>query len=65
MIKLVIELPPKLSWRSRVNLDSLYGTIAFLFSLKVCITFPKVERLVLIFLASSKAFPSDPVLDSF
>ena len=64
-IKLVKQFPPKLSWSSLVSLDYRYGTWLLLWSLKAFITLPKAVKLVLIFLASSKTFPSAPVFDIF
>ena len=60
-----MEFPPKLSCRSRVNFESLYGIWLFFPSLKACITLLKAVRLVLIFFASSRAFPSEPVFETF
>ena len=64
-IKLVFEFPPKDYWRTLVNLLSLYGIWVDFPSVRELITFPRVVKLALIFLASSKVFPSAPVLEIF
>lgn len=64
-IKLVFEFPPKDSWRTLVSLLSLYGIWVDFPSVRELITFPKVVKLALIFLASSNVFPYAPVLEIF
>ena len=59
-IKAVFELPPRLSLRSLVRVDSLNGTLVP--SPRAWMTRPRIVRLKLIFLASSRTFPVAPVL---
>ena len=65
MIKHVLELPPKLSLSIRVNLESRYGTWVLFPSVRAVITCPKVVRLLLIVLASSRVYPVAPVFATF
>ena len=60
-IKAVLELPPKPSFKIRVNFDYLYGIYALL-SIKQLITLPRVVKLEFIFLAYYSWFPRAPVL---
>ena len=65
IIRFVTQLPPKLYWRSLVNFESRYGICDFLPSLKIFITFPRTDKLVLIFFAYYRCLPSTPVLEIF
>jgi hypothetical protein len=57
MMRQVLELPPRDSERILVSFDSLYGTWLAFLSVKATITFPRVVRDLLIFLASSSVCP--------
>ena len=61
IIKQVFEFPPNDSDNILVSFDSLYGTWVAFLSVKATITFPRVVRLLLIFFASSKVYPTAPV----
>ena len=54
-IKAVLEFPPRLSFKRRVNVDSRNGTGPPF--PKAVITFPRIVKLRFIFLASSKTLP--------
>lgn len=58
----VFAFPPKLSWRSRVSFESLYGTNVPFPSTRADMTFPKAVKDKLILVASTKRSPMDPVL---
>lgn len=62
IIIVVRAFPPKDSCKIRVNFESRYGMWVFLSSAKADITFPKADKDLLIFFASSKTVPSAPVL---
>jgi hypothetical protein len=61
----VLEFPPKQFFKTKVNLESLYGTcnyVLFLqFSLKLEITDPKTVRDLFILFASYNLIPEDSV----
>jgi len=59
-IKVVLELPPRLSFNRWVSFESLKGMCGSPYP-RARITLPRYERLWLIFLASSKIFPVAPV----
>ena len=65
IIKWVLELPPKLSCSNRVSLESLYGTCYFFYEVRALITFPRADKDLLIFFASSNCCPTTPVLPTF
>jgi hypothetical protein len=65
MMRVVRELPPRLSCSSRVSFESRYGTCVLFPSVSALITLPSVERLLLIIFASSSACPSAPVFCTF
>lgn len=66
MIRAVLELPPRDSESSLVNLDSLYGMkLPFLFSVNALITLPKADSDLLMPLASFKVWPDAPVFPTF
>lgn len=62
MISVVLELPPSDSWSMRVNLESRYGMCVDLPSVNELMTIPRAVNDLLIFLASSSAWPVAPVL---
>ena len=62
-MRVVLLLPPRLSLRSLVSLESLYGMWDDFLEM-LLITLPRVERLWLIFLASSRASPSAKDLET-
>ena len=62
MTMVVLELPPSDSCNILVSFESLYGIWDLLDSVKDAMTFPKQERDLLMFLASSKVSPTAPVL---
>jgi hypothetical protein len=64
-IKVVLEFPPKDSWRTLVSLLSRYGTWVDFPSVKAFITLPRAVKLTFIFLASSSSFPYAPVFPTF
>ena len=59
---IVFAFPPKLSWSSRVSFESLYGTNVPFPLTNVVITLPKAVKERLIFVASMKRSPVEPVL---
>lgn len=61
--KEVLELPPRDSLRIIVSLLSRNGIKEFPASVSALITFPRVVKDKLIFLASSSVAPSAPVLE--
>lgn len=60
----VLALPPSDSCKIRVSFESLYGMWDLLPSASADITFPRADRDLLIFLASSSTVPSAPVFDT-
>jgi hypothetical protein len=60
-IKVVLEFPPRDSFKKNVNFESLKGTWDLL-SVKLIMHIPNWVKLKLIFFASSKTFPVAPVL---
>ena len=62
MTMVVLEFPPRDSCRIRVSFESLYGMWLLLDSVNDAITFPKQERDLLMFFASSSVSPTAPVL---
>ena len=63
-IKVVFELPPKVSLNILVNYEFLYG-IKSKFSVKALITLPSHNNDLFINFASSKAYPVAPVFVIF
>lgn len=62
----VLELPPKESYRIRVNFVSLYGIclLALVVSVKAVITFPRHKSPLLILMPSFIVSPVEPVFFS-
>ena len=65
MMRHVFALPPKDSWRTRVNLESLYGMCWDLPSVRLFMTRPNVVSDLLIVFASSNVRPVAPVFEIF
>ena len=62
-MRVVLLLPPRDSFNNRVSLESRYGTCGAFFAIAL-MTLPSVERLALIFFASSRAAPWAKLLDT-
>ena len=62
-ISVVLLFPPSDSFKSLVNFESRYGTWLEFFEIEL-MTLPRVDRLELIFLASSRAAPLAQLLDT-
>ena len=65
MIRQVFALPPRDSYNTLVNFESLYGIWVLFPSVKAVITIPNPVRDLLIIFASSKVYPVAPVLEIF
>ena len=65
MIREVLALPPSESYSTRVSLESRYGTWEDFLSVSANMTFPKADKDLLMFFASSSLFPSAPVFPTF
>lgn len=62
IIIVVLAFPPRDSCKILVSLESLYGMWVLFPSAKADITFPRADKDLLMFLASSRTAPSAPVL---